>query len=172
MFADGVHQTYDCRVSPELPAQLGRVAPLQVDGAVLGTVQLFEPRDRRFLNMNRSLGEGIGALLSSQLLITRYQEQKNLLLRSELKLVHAQVNPHFLFNALTTIMAVTRQDPTRARELLGHLSNFFRKNLKRSGELSTLRRSWSTWAPTSRSRRRGSSTASSSRRTWTPRCSR
>ena len=113
--------------------------PLQIDGAVLGTVQLFEPRDRRFLNMNRTLGEGIGALLSSQLLVTRFQEQKNLLLRAELKLVHAQVNPHFLFNALTTIMAVTRQDPTRARELLGHLSNFFRKNLKRSGELSTLK---------------------------------
>ena len=49
------------------------------------------------------------------------------------------MNPHFLFNALTTIMAVTRQDATRARELLGHLSNFFRKNLKRSGELSTLK---------------------------------
>jgi two-component system, LytTR family, response regulator len=57
---------------------------------------------------------------------------------SELKLVHAQVNPHFLFNALNTINAIIRSDPERARELLVHLSHFFRKNLKRSGELSTL----------------------------------
>ena len=57
---------------------------------------------------------------------------------SELKLLQAQVNPHFLFNALNTIIAVTRTDPARARELLVHLSHFFRKNLKRSGELSTL----------------------------------
>jgi two-component system LytT family sensor kinase len=53
--------------------------------------------------------------------------------------VHAQVNPHFLFNALTTIIAITRSDAERARELLAHLATFFRKNLKRSGELSTLR---------------------------------
>ena len=58
--------------------------------------------------------------------------------QSELKLIQAQINPHFLFNALNTIIAVIRQDADRARELLLHLSNFFRKNLKRSGELATL----------------------------------
>jgi two-component system LytT family sensor kinase len=88
--------------------------------------------------MNKSLGEGLGALLSSQLLIARYQEQKNLLVMSELKLLQAQVNPHFLFNALNTIIAVLRRDADRARDLLIQLSTFFRKNLKRSGELSTL----------------------------------
>jgi two-component system LytT family sensor kinase len=138
-FADGVQQTYACRLSKTCALNSVVVVPLQVDEQVVGTVQLFEPRDRRMLNMNRTLGEGVAALLSSQLLVTRYQEQKNLLLRAELKLVHAQVNPHFLFNALTTIMAITRSDPERARELLAHLANFFRKNLKRSGELSTLK---------------------------------
>ena len=138
IFADGIEQTYDCRISPTCPLHSVVIVPLEVDGAVLGTVQLFEPRTRRFLNMNKSLGEGIGALLSSQLLVARYQEQKNLLVMSELKLLQAQVNPHFLFNALNTIIAVTRTDPARARELLVHLSHFFRKNLKRSGDLSTL----------------------------------
>src|SRR3990172_6715938 len=114
------------------------IAPLQVDGVVVGTVQLCEPRDRRFLNMNRSLGEGLAALLSSQLLIARYQEQKSLLVMSELKLAQAQVNPHFLFNALNTIIAILRRDADRARELLIHLSTFFRKNLKRSSDVSTL----------------------------------
>jgi two-component system LytT family sensor kinase len=88
--------------------------------------------------MNRSLGEGLGALLSSQLLISRYQEQKSLLVLSELKLARAQVNPHFLFNALNTIIAILRGDAERSRLLLIHLSNFFRKNLKRSSDVSTL----------------------------------
>ena len=57
---------------------------------------------------------------------------------SELKLAQAQIDPHFLFNSLTTIMAIIRKDPERGRELVNHLSNYFRKNLKRSSELSTL----------------------------------
>lgn len=138
VFADGERQTYDCTVSPTCQLNSMVIAPLQVDGVVVGTVQLFEPRGRRFLNMNKSLGEGLGALLSSQLLIARYQEQKSLLVLSELKLAQAQVNPHFLFNALNTIVAVLRRDPGRARNLLTHLSQFFRKNLKRSSDVSTL----------------------------------
>jgi two-component system LytT family sensor kinase len=138
VFADGVRQAYDCTVSPTCPLSSVLIVPLQVDGTVVGTVQLFEPRGRRFLNMNKSLGEGLGALLSSQLLIARYQEQKSLLVLSELKLARAQVNPHFLFNALNTIIAVLRRDSDRSRELLVHLSNFFRKNLKRSSDVSTL----------------------------------
>jgi two-component system LytT family sensor kinase len=138
VFVDGVRQTYHCRISPDCPLTSVVIVPLQVDGVVLGTVQLFEPRNRRFLNMNKSLGEGLGALLSSQLLIARYQEQKNLLVMSELKLLQAQVNPHFLFNALNTIIAVLRRDSGRARELLIQLSNFFRKNLKRSSDVATL----------------------------------
>jgi two-component system LytT family sensor kinase len=138
VFADGVRQRYDCTVSPSCQLTSMVIAPLEVDGVVVGTVQLFEPRDRRFLNMNKSLGEGLAALLSSQLLIARFQEQKALLVMSELKLAHAQVNPHFLFNALNTIIAILRRDADRARELLIHLSNFFRKNLKRASDVSTL----------------------------------
>ena len=138
VFGDGVRQSYDCTVSPTCQLASMVIAPLQVDGVVVGTVQLFEPRHRRFLNMNKSLGEGLAALLSSQLVIARYQEQKSLLVMSELKLAQAQVNPHFLFNALNTIIAILRKDAVRARELLIHLSNFFRKNLKRASDVSTL----------------------------------
>jgi len=138
VFADGIHQGFDCRLDPACPIHSALIVPLLVDGTVVGTVQLFEPRDRRFLKMNRMLGEGIGALLSSQFLIARYQEQKNLLVMGELRLLQAQVNPHFLFNSLNTIMAVLRKDAGRGRELVNHLSNYFRKNLKRSSEFSTL----------------------------------
>jgi len=137
-FADGVHQRFRCHLDAGCPIHSVLVVPLQLDGAVIGTVQLFEPRNRRFLHLNRMLGEGIGDLLSSQLLIARYQEQKNLLVLGELRLLQAQVNPHFLFNSLNTIMAVIRRDPQRGRELVRHLSSYFRQNLKRAKAFSTL----------------------------------
>jgi len=137
-FADGVHDHYDCRLDRNCPLASVVMVPLQLDDRVVGTVQLFEAERHRFRTTSRRLGEGLGALLSSQLVLARYQEQKTLLVTSELKLLQAQVAPHFLFNALNTIVAVTRTDPFRARELLVHLSRFFRKNLKRSGDVSTL----------------------------------
>jgi two-component system LytT family sensor kinase len=138
VYADGIHQSYQCTLAKSCPIHSALIVPLQVDGTVIGTVQLYESRSRRFLKMNQMLGEGIGDLLSSQLLIARYQEQKNLLVLGELKLLQAQVNPHFLFNSLNTIMAVIRKDANRGRELVYHLSNYFRKNLKRSSPFSTL----------------------------------
>ncbi len=138
IFADGVHEQYTCARSADCPLGSALVVPLRLDNEVIGTIKLYEPKRKLFLNLNRTLGEGIAGLLSEQLLRSRYEEQKRLLVTSELKLVQAQVNPHFLFNALNTIIAVLRKDSDQARELLLHLSNFFRKNLKRSGDLATL----------------------------------
>jgi two-component system LytT family sensor kinase len=138
IFADGVHEHYTCTRSADCPLGSALVVPLRLDSEVIGTIKLYEPKKKLFLNLNRTLGEGIARLLSEQLLRSRYEEQKRLLVTSELKLVQAQVNPHFLFNALNTIIAVLRKDADQARELLLHLSNFFRKNLKRSGDLATL----------------------------------
>lgn len=61
-----------------------------------------------------------------------------MLTQSEIKLLHAQVNPHFLFNALNTIKAVIRRDSEQASQLVQYLSTFFRKNLKRPSEFVTL----------------------------------
>lgn len=137
-FADGVHERFICPLAEHCPLDSGLWVPLHVDDEVIGTIMLFEPKNKLFLNLNKTLGEGIADLLSGQLLHSRYEKQKNLLVQSELKLVQAQINPHFLFNALNTVIAVLRQDAGQARELLMQLSNFLRKNLKRSGELSTL----------------------------------
>lgn len=138
VFADGVSDHYRCAVSQDCPLGSVLVVPLCIEKDVIGTIKLYEPKDKLFLNMNKSLGEGITQLLSSQLLVSRYEQQKNMLVMSELKLIQAQVNPHFLFNTLNTIIAIIRNDANRARELLIDLSTFFRKNLKRSGDLSTL----------------------------------
>ncbi|GKR02093.1 sensor histidine kinase [Aeromonas caviae] len=139
LFADGNSQPYRCSISPQ--CQLGSVLviPLQGDEGVIGTIKLYEPKKRLFLKINHTLGEGIANLLSQQLLAGRLEQQQRLLVQSELKLVQAQINPHFLFNTLNTISAITRRDPGRARELLLHLSRFFRNNLKRQSGLTTLR---------------------------------
>jgi two-component system LytT family sensor kinase len=138
IFAAGGDERYHCPLSDTCPLTSVLVVPLHIADDVIGTIQLFEPKNRRFLNMNKTLGEGITRLLSNQLLLSRYEMQQNLLVQSELKLLQAQVNPHFLFNSLNTIIAVLRIDAARCKDLLIHLSNFFRKNLGRGSDLSTL----------------------------------
>lgn len=139
IYADGNEVAYQCSISRTCPLGAALVIPLRgVDDEVIGTIKLYEPKTRLFSTINRTLGEGIARLLSAQILAGRYEEQKRLLTQSELKLLQAQVNPHFLFNALNTLAAVTASDPQRARQLVQNLSTFFRKNLKRPSEEVTL----------------------------------
>jgi len=137
-YVDGIKKQWKCQITDDCPLGSVLSVPLRFEGEVIGTINLFEPKDKLFLTINKTLGEGITNLISNQLLSARYTEQKSLLVKAELKLIQAQINPHFLFNALNTIIAILRKDADRARELLLHLSNFFRKNLKREGDLATL----------------------------------
>ena len=139
VFADGVEVPYACSLSKSCKLGSVLVVPIRFDTEVIGTIKLYEPKKKLFLNINRTLGEGIAKMLANQIITSRFEQQKSLLVTSELKLVQAQINPHFLFNALNTVASVIRTDPAKARDLVLHLSNYFRKNLKRSGELATLR---------------------------------
>ncbi len=112
---------------------------LEGEDKVLGTIKLYEPKQKLFSSINRTLGEGLAKLLSNQILTGRYIEQQTLLTQAELRLLQAQVNPHFLFNALNTISAVIRRDPDKARELIQHLAQFFRRNLKSNIESLTIK---------------------------------
>lgn len=48
---------------------------------------------------------------------------------AELRALKAQVNPHFLFNSLHSISALTSSDPKRAREMCIALADFLRATL-------------------------------------------
>jgi two-component sensor histidine kinase len=48
---------------------------------------------------------------------------------SELKALRAQLNPHFLFNSLNSLSALTALDPARARQMCVLLSDFLRRSL-------------------------------------------
>jgi len=56
--------------------------------------------------------------------------QAGLLARdAELRALKAQVNPHFLFNSLNSISALTASDPAKAREMCILLGDFLRRTL-------------------------------------------
>ncbi|GAB3358164.1 histidine kinase [Lysobacter tyrosinilyticus] len=58
---------------------------------------------------------------------------------ARLNLLHAQVEPHFLYNTLASAQYLTRTDPLRADEMLGHLIQYLRHSLPRTqDELATL----------------------------------
>lgn len=139
VYADGNAVPYRCSLDTRCKLGSTLVIPLHGEnGKVVGTIKLYEVKNRLFSSINRTLGEGIARLFSAQILAGQYERQKQLLTQSEIKLLHAQVNPHFLFNALNTLVAVIRRDKDQACELVQYLSTFFRKNLKRPAEVVTL----------------------------------
>jgi hypothetical protein len=120
-----------------------------VSGAVVRIVVLEEERTRRFLSEDltllRSLGGVFGFMLENIRLQRKRVEQEQLAQelrlqssKSELKALRAQINPHFLFNALNAIASLIHTDPARADEVVEQLAEVFRY---------TLRRSDSEWAP-------------------------
>lgn len=139
-YVDGIHTPYCCSIEKNCCLGSTLVIPLRDENQqVIGTIKLYEAKNTLFSSINRTLGEGIASLLSAQILAGQNERYKQLLFQSEIKLLHAQVNPHFLFNALNTLMAVIRRDSQQASHLVQHLSTFFRKNLKRPEEIVSLK---------------------------------
>jgi signal transduction histidine kinase len=50
-------------------------------------------------------------------------------IEAQLKLLQAQIEPHFLFNTLANLDALIATDPPRARVMLGHLNDYLRATL-------------------------------------------
>ncbi len=68
----------------------------------------------------------------------REQEFSKLATEAQLSALRAQINPHFLFNALTTIGFLINTSPKKAFETLIHLTQLLRGVLNSTGEFSTL----------------------------------
>lgn len=67
------------------------------------------------------------------------QEIHNLATEAELRALRAQINPHFLFNALTTLGYLIQTSPDRAQETLMRLTTLLRAVLRHSdGEFTTI----------------------------------
>ena len=120
-----------------------------VSGAIVRIAVLKGQHTRRLLSEDltllRSLGSVFGFMLENIRLQRKRVEQEQLAQelrlqtsKSELKALRAQINPHFLFNALNAIASLIHTDPGRADEAVEQLAEVFRY---------TLRRSDSEWAP-------------------------
>ncbi|MBN2862505.1 MAG: histidine kinase [Bacteroidales bacterium] len=59
---------------------------------------------------------------------------ESLVKETELKMLRAQINPHFLFNSLNSISSLTITDPEKAREMIIKLSEFMRYALSKKDE--------------------------------------
>jgi hypothetical protein len=68
----------------------------------------------------------------------REQELSKLTMEAELRALRAQIQPHFLFNALNTIGSLIRSAPDKAFATLLQLTSLLRGVLRSSGSIATL----------------------------------
>lgn len=150
---------YPCRMLPLRRAGLGRIAASHSAaaaaasglwvlaaaalGQALAALPVFQGIDRR-LEAQLPLLFGVGVLIyllsvafhylliaveASREAEAREAEARALARESELRALKAQVNPHFLFNSLNSISALTSSDPARARQMCVLLAEFLRRTL-------------------------------------------
>jgi signal transduction histidine kinase len=117
--------------------------PVGLGGQRIAWICLRKPESRtRFLSEDlallASLADSLAFLLENLRLRDKRLEQekrvKELELnanRLELKALRAQVNPHFLFNALNTIAGLIPRFPARAQTTIEQLAQVFRFTLRR-----------------------------------------
>jgi two-component system, LytTR family, sensor histidine kinase AlgZ len=103
------HPQFDAHISRELPMLFGIGVLLYLLAVALHYVLL--------------------SLQDTQQAESRAQEARVLAREAELKALKAQINPHFLFNSLNSISALTTVDGVRAREMCIRLSDFLRSTL-------------------------------------------
>jgi len=82
-----------------------------------------------FSKFEMELFRGLCSLLQIQLDINKLKEQAVLLSEAEVKVLQAQINPHFLFNALNTISYYCRSNPEKAKDLIIYLAEYYRHSL-------------------------------------------
>ncbi len=108
-------------------------------------------RGRRLLSGDHAALQTIAALLGRRIDAIRLSreryarqlrehEMSKLATEAELRALRSQINPHFLFNALTTIGYLIQTAPERALDTLLRLTALLRGVLRSEGEFTTLGR--------------------------------
>ena len=104
-------------------------------GSFLASLLLGNPWDPARMGPNAMLGflaltagAGIGGCFFF-LTRERLAESERAAVEARLKLLQAQVEPHFLFNTLANLQALIALDPKRAQVMLGHLDGYLRATL-------------------------------------------
>jgi two-component system sensor histidine kinase LytS len=96
-------------------------------GAVVAYATAGSPLDQRSVDLLERLGDQLSAQL-----------QLSELAGATTAALQAQMEPHFVFNALNTIASLVRTDPDRARSLVLAFADYVRSTLARPAEFVTL----------------------------------
>ncbi|GGE80835.1 sensor histidine kinase [Priestia taiwanensis] len=115
--------------------QAAIVIPLTSRGKTIGTLKLYFKDSNSLSPVEEELAEGLAKIFSTQLELGEAELQSKLLQDAEIKALQAQINPHFLFNAINTVSALCRTNVEKARKLLLQLSVYFRCNLQGARQL-------------------------------------
>lgn len=105
------------------------IVPLKRGSHTIGALKLYREKENGISPLDIELANGLAHLFSNQIELAEIDNQKKLLIDAEIKALQAQINPHFLFNAINTIISYTRTNPHIASDLLIKLAEFFRRNI-------------------------------------------
>ena len=111
------------------------VVPLTVDGTIVGALAVFDDGAERGPGADRHRGGPLGVGPAGA---GRARLLAAAALEAEMRALRAQISPHFVYNALTTIASFVRTDPDRARELLLDFADFARYALSKTHDFTTL----------------------------------
>jgi two-component system sensor histidine kinase LytS len=116
----------------------GAIVPLKQGERIIGTLKLYRVRENSISDMDIILARGLSEFFSTQLELSELERRARLVSNAEIRALQAQINPHFLFNALNTINTYCRTDPDLARKLLLKLASYFRRNLAEADKFVTV----------------------------------
>ncbi len=122
----------------DCPLKSAIIVPLRERNKIVGTLKIYYKRENAVTYRDRILAEGLSQLISTQLEISKIENLKDMASKAEIKALQSQINPHFLFNALNTIISFVRIDPNKARDLIINLSTYLRHNIENVDELVSI----------------------------------
>lgn len=94
---------------------------------------LFPVEHWSFLLRNGGIAVIVTALLLRYFFVTHeWRKHVRAEAHSRIQALQARIRPHFLFNSMNTIAALTRSDPARAEEAVEDLADLFRATLRDS----------------------------------------
>jgi two-component system sensor histidine kinase AlgZ len=151
-----------CKARPWLAGRTLRGASLGALGLMVGTVavvcevvywfgrmwaerlgitsDLFPRSHWTFLLPNLLIAAVVGALALRYFFVANeWRRSVELEARSRIHALQARIRPHFLFNSMNTIAALTRSDPARAEEAIEDLADLFRVSLTEARAQISLR---------------------------------
>jgi two-component system LytT family sensor kinase len=111
------------------PLKSAIISPLKDGKEIIGTLKIYYGKENAVTFSVESLAEGLSQIISTQFEISKLGKLQEMANKAEIKALQAQINPHFMFNALNTISSLIRTNPDKARELIVDLSTYLRYNI-------------------------------------------